>query len=293
MLANFFKLNSNSTFKELDSPQELVERLVNSNDLRNVQFQPSTLSLEDLGRSRNLFTDKTFNNVSFAKTQITNITFRKCTFEDCLFIGTHFVNCEFHDCTFTGCNPHKVVFESTYIDPSVFEGMLHPVKYSNIGIHLFQQLYKNAMEMNHREFANSAEFNRYKWNRYVLNYKYRGLRKKDPRYIMGWLTNYFFYISAGYGIRSKFVAGWALVAGVVSVGVNFLCWDSLGVVGRDGPATEREFIEVLYYTVTIPAGVGDFTPASDAGRLIFMGEAFFGLVIISLFATWLVKRALR
>ena len=62
---------------------------------------------------------------------------------------------------------------------------------------------------------------------------------------------------------------------------------------REGRRCRREFVEVLYYTATIPSGVGDFTPASDIGRLIFLGEAFLGLVIVSLFVTWLVKRALR
>ena len=290
MLVDFFKLNA--PFTVFHDKDQLTGILANSNDLRNVLFQPSTLTV-DTPNASNPFIGKTFTNVSFSKTEISGVIFRNCTFEDCLFIGTKFVNCEFHGCSFTGCNSHRVEFKNTYIDPSVFEGMLNPVEHWNIGMHLFQQLYDNSMEMRQREFANSAEFNRYKWKRYVLNHRHSGWRKKDPRYIMEWLTNYLFYILAGYGIRSKFLAAWALIAVAGSLGVNFLLWDSLDVVGKDGTTGEREFIKVLYYTATIPGGVGDFTPASDIGRLIFLGEAFFGLVIGSLFVTWLVKRALR
>lgn len=290
MLADFFKLNH--PFTVFENQLRLTDILANSNDLRDVLFRPDTLVPTDTTIANSPFTGKTFTNVSFSKTEISGVIFRNCTFVDCLFIGTRFVDCEFHDCTFTGCNPHKIVFKNTYVDPCVFEGMLDPVKHSNIGIRLFQQLYENSTEMRQSEFANSAEFNRYKWRRYLLNYRYRGWKKKNLQYIMGWLTNYLFYILAGYGIRSKFLAAWASIAVAVSMGVNFLWWDSLSVVGKAGPVEEREFIKVLYYTATIPVGVGDFTPASNVGRLI-LGEAIFGLIIVSLFATWLVKRALR
>lgn len=213
MLTDFFKLNPPVTvFKD---QLKLTRLLRNSNDLRNVLFQPDTLGPPDTTNAIRPFTDKTFTNVSFAKTTITGVTFRDCVFVDCLFIGTRFVNCEFHGCTFKGCNPHKIVFENTYIDPSVFEGMLDPVEHSNIGMHLFQQLYNNSMETHQPEFADTAEFNRSKWNRYVLNHRYSGWKKKDPQYIVGWLTNYLFYILVGYGIRFKFLA--ALMSIVIAV----------------------------------------------------------------------------
>ena len=291
MLTEFFKLNP--PFTVFKDQLQLTESLRNSNDLRNVLYQPDTLGPPDTTNQNSPFTKKTFTNVSFSKTTISGVIFRNCAFVDCLFIGTRFVDCEFRGCTFTGCNPYRVVFKGTYIDPSVFEGMLDPVAHSNIGINLFQQLYDNSIAMHEPKFADTAEFNRSKWNHYVLNYRYPGWQRRDHKYIKEWLTNYLYYISAGYGIRFKFLATWTFIVIGGSVGVNFLCWDSLSVVGRDGPAREREFMEVLYYTATIPLGVGDFTPASDVGRFIFLVEALFGLMILSLFATWLVKRALR
>ena len=291
MLKNFFSLNS--PFKVFKDQQELIRPLLNSNDLRDVLFQPDELKPPFHTTPNNPFTGKTFTNVSFSKTTISGIRFRDCEFVDCLFIGSNFVDCEFHDCSFKGCNPHEVTFKNTYIDPSGFEGMLDPVEHWNIGIHLFQQLYDNAIETRQREFANNAEFNRSKWKRYVLDHEYPGWKKRNPRYLWEWSKNCLYYILAGYGIRSKFLATWAFLVATVSVGINYLLWDSLNVVGKDGPAGERDFIEVLYYTTTIPSGLGDFTPASNLGRLIFLGEAFFGLVIVSLFATWIIKRALR
>ena len=290
MLLDFFKLNC--PFTELEEQSELTNHLRISIDIRDVQYLPDTLKLETTN-AENPFVGKTFTNVSFSKTEISGVIFRNCVFIDCLFIATQFVNCEFHGCTFTGCNPFRVEFKNTYINPSVFEGMLDPVKYWNIGIYLFQQLYNTSTERNHLEFANAAEFNRRKWNRYVLNHNYPGWKKTDSNYIKDWLLNYLFYVLAGYGFRPKFLVAWAVTILALSVSVNFIFWDSLNVVGRDGPAGAREFIKVFYYTVTIPGGVGDFTPGSDVGRLIFMGEAFGGLIIASLFVAWLVRHAFR
>ena len=266
--------------------------MCNSNDLRDVFFQPDTLGPPEATTPNNPYTDKTFTNVSFSKTTVSGVIFRNCAFVDCLFIGTCFENCEFHSCTFKGCNLHKIIFRSTYINPSVFEGILDPVKYSNIGMNLFQQLYTNSTEQRQREFTDTAEFNRNKWNRYVLNYRY-AKRKTDLQYIGEWLSNFSFYVFAGYGIRSKFVGAWAFIVTVGSVVINFLLWDSLRVVAKDGTTVKGGLIDVLYYTATVPAGVGDFTPASDVGRLIFVGETLFGLIVFFLFATWLVKRTLR
>ena len=292
MLIDFFKLNR--PFKVFNDELQLTTYLADSDDLENVLFKPDTLTIPSDARMANrIFTKKTFTNVSFSKTKISGIVFRDCKFVACLFIGTRFVDCEFHNCTFIGCNPHKVKFKNTYIHPSVFVGMLDPSEHSNIGIHLFQQLYINSTNMFQYEFADSADFNRRKWIRYALNYKFPRWDKIKPQYIGRWLGNYFYYVFAGYGVRASYVAVWALIVTCVSIAVNFLCWDSFGVMGKDGPVLEREFVTILYYTVTIPVGVGDFTPTSSVGRVIFLAEALLGLTILSLFATWLVKRALR
>ena len=194
MLTDFFRLNAptHGSIKVFHQQVELTDFLINAKGVVDAIFQPSTLTLGDPAPQssqfpRRLFTDKAFTNVSFSWTTISGVTFRDCVFTDCLFMSTRFVDCEFHDCTFKGCNPHKVVFANTYIDPTVFEGMLDKVKYSNIGMHLFQQLYKNSTEMHQREFADAAELNRQKWVRYTLDYDYPGWAKMDFEYIRRWL----------------------------------------------------------------------------------------------------------
>ena len=290
MRDGFFSLRGD--WRRFHSGEQLIDHLNNSDDLRDVLFEPDVLA----PRTRNEvnpFINKTFANVSFSYTTISGVIFRDCTFVDVLFIGTHFVNCEFHGCSFKGCNPFKVEFSRTYIDPTVFEGMLDPVKHWNIGIYLFQKLYENSMDMHQRKFARSAEFNQRKWERYVLNHRYPGWKKTNPRYIVGWLANCLSYVLEGYGIRSKFFIVWAFVVVAGSVGANYSCWGSLNVIGKDGTLEERNWITILYYTVTIPSGLGDLAPASDMGRLLFVGETVFGLIIVALFAHLIIRRSLR
>ena len=286
MLADFFKLNA--PFTVIEDHDKLTSVLRISSGLDSVLFRPDNLATEHLNNQRNLFTNKTFNNVSFAKTRICGITFR-----DCLFIGTQFINCEFHDCNFKGCNPFKIEFTNTYIDPAVFEGMLDSVDHWNIGISLFQQLYKNAMDMHQRDFARTAEFNENKWRRYLLTHRNPGWMKARPQFIVRWLINVLFYIFAGYGIRARFLLLWAIVLASGSVSTNFFLWDNLGVVGRDGVSPARNVIGVLYYTVTTFARFGDLTPGSDVGKLVFVVETFLGIVLLSLFVAWLIRQALR
>ena len=294
MLQDFFKLNeTDPPVKMLESPGELTEMLSHSNDLRNAEFRPSGLTLEDLGGRRRFFTNITFTNVSFAKTEIQGIDFRQCTFVDCLFIGTRFVDCEFHDCAFEGCNPYKIEFSNTYINPSFFEGTLNKVAHSNIGIHLFQELYKNAADMGNGKFARAAEFNLYKWQRYIFDHDHPKWEKFKTLRFFEWSQNVLFWTFAGYGIRPKFLIGWAAAVGVASVVTNYIWWDSLKVVGLHGPVKDRGFIEVIYYTVTTLGRFGDLAPGSDVGKSIFVVQAMLGLVLVSLFVTWLVRRALR
>ena len=291
MLANFFQLNGNcDKFKDHG---QLVSAFRNSNELLNVEFRPKTLTVEHLGKQRTLFTDKTFKNVSFSKTVISGITFRRCTFEDCLFIATQFINCEFHECKFLSCNPHKIEFKDSYIDPSVFQGMLNKKEHSNIGIHLFQQLYKNAKDTGQPKYMRTAEFNMRKWERYVLDYKYPGWRKLGRSCFGEWTTNALAYVFVGYGIRARFWLIWAMVVGLLSVSSNFVWWDCLDVVGPNGQGVDRTFVDVLFYTASTFGGFGNLGPGSIVGRLVFMIEAGFGLIILGLFLRWLLRLALR
>lgn len=290
MLKKFFELNSPITIFE--TPERLIEHFDTSDHLRNVLYEPSEL---DLPRPKNVFRKLRFTNVSFAKTEIRNVEFRNCIFEDCLFTGTKFINCEFHRCTFQGCNPHKIVFENTYIDPKVFEGMLDPKKYSNIGIHLFQQLFTNAENTHQRDFAHTAEFNFNKWKRYHLNYERRTKRLSFWAYVQEWLPNLLYYSIAGYGIRTKFFASWTASALIILFLVNFTLWDRFEISQGDGNIANGGIIDVFYFSVITMAtvGFGDLTPSSSLGRFAVACEAIIGLILLSVFATILIKRLVR
>ena len=291
MLTDFFKLNGECD--RFDTPNRLVSAFRNSNELLNAIYLPDALTVDDLGEQRTLFTGKTFKNVSFSKTRISGITFRRCTFEDCLFITTQFINCDFHECKFLYCNPHKILFKDTYIDPSIFEGMLNKKKHSNIGIHLFQQLYRNAMDTEQPKYARTAEFNMRKWERYDLDYKYPGWKKFGGSSCRDWTGNLLAYVLVGYGIRARFWFSWAMLVGLLSITFNFFCWDSLDIAGSDGQVIDRTFVGVLYYTASTFGSFGNLGPGSSFGRLVFMIEAGLGLVILGLFLRWLVRLALR
>ena len=291
MLTNFFKLNGEcDRFCKHD---QLTSAFRNSNELRNVIFLPNTLTLDDLGVPRTYFTGKTFNNVSFSKTVISGITFRRCTFEDCLFMATQFIDCEFHECKFLGCNPQKIVFKETYINPSIFQGMLKKKEHSNIGVHLFQQLYKNAMDTAQPKYARTAEFNMRKWERYDLDYKYPGLGKLNWSCFPEWMANVLAYILVGYGIRARFWLSWMIFVGLVSVFANYIWWDPLEVSGPTGQRVDRTFVDVLFYTASTLGSFGNWGPGSTVGKLVLMIEAGLGLSILTLFLRWLVKLALR
>ena len=291
MLTDFFNLNGECG--HFDDHYQLISAFRHSNELLNVIFLPDTLTLQDLGVDGTLFTDKTFNNVSFSKTVISGITFRRCTFEGCLFIGTQFINCEFHECKFLGCNLYKIVFKETYIDPSIFQGMLNKKEHSNIGVHLFHQLYRNAMDTEQPKYARTAEFNMRKWERYDLDYKYPGWRKFHKSCFREWTVNVLSYILVGYGIRARFWLFWMMLVGVVSILANYFCWDCLDVAGPNGQGVDRTFVDVLFYTASTLGGFGNLGPGSTVGKLVFIIEAGFGLIILGLFLRWLLRLALR
>jgi hypothetical protein len=64
-------------------------------------------------------------------------------------------------------------------------------------------------------------------------------------------------------------------------------------VGKDGFSSERSIVDVVYYTATIPIGVGELTPESDFGRWLFSTEAGIGLVLVTFFVTLVVRKAFR
>jgi len=155
MLKNFFKLNG--SIEEFDKDR-MKSQIKTSKHIVNVLFRPNELTSTKIE-------DIKFENVSLSKTTIQKCTFKNCSFEDCLFIDTTFNEVEFHGCTFTNCNFFKSKFSQIYGRPEQFKNAIIEDRYSNIAVHLYQQLRENYHIESQREFKNEAEYHFSKWKR--------------------------------------------------------------------------------------------------------------------------------
>ncbi|HVF58539.1 MAG TPA: ion channel [Thermoanaerobaculia bacterium] len=287
-LVDFFKLNEPWT--EIASEEDVVQHFLISNDLRNVLYRPDRLAPRDPYRLR----AKTFENVSFSKTRLESLVFRRCHFIDCLFIGTEFVACEFHACRFEGCNPHKATFERCYVDPECFARMLNAREHANIGVHLFNQLEQNARDQEQHEFVASAAYLYRKWKRYLLNWRRRQGELGVMQWALRWLPDKLYDALVGYGWRiSRFLA-WSGVLFVAVSMLNYMLWPMLQMhlaAPKDGPT----WLLAVYYTVVTltTLGYGDITPGSRLGMALASGEAFLGLLWLSILASVIFRRVFR
>ena len=288
MLNDYFKLNK--SFETVETVEQFLDLISHNKSVSNILFTPSTFSP---ARPANRITDKTFTNVSFAKKEIRSVEFQDCHFIDCLFIGTAFISCAFHDCTFVGCNMYKVSFTNTYIDPGVFEFTIDPIKYSNVGLGLFQQLLQNSAQSHQPDFARTAQYQFEKWKRYQYNYEYAKGDMPLGRYLSKWIPNWLFDKSLGYGIRmAPFIRLTALLLTVMWL-INYYCWEALGLhVNVTTSGVVHSWPIAFYYTVVTMTtlGYGDITPTTSTGMILASIEAMIGLLWLSVLASIIIKR---
>lgn len=290
MLADFFRLNPG--FRIFESPKELGDLLLVSKHVANILYRPDEWTPT---RPSNRVSDTTFENVSFSKTELIGLEFQNCKFKDCLFIGATIRNTEFHQCTFEGCNPHKIVFQDTYIDPSIFSGMLNEKEHSNIGVHLFQSLLRNSVSTQQRDFAQVAEFYFRRWQRYQHNYEARTGRISRSAWLRSWIPSVVFEYFAGYGLRSRYLAVWTAVLLIVIGVFNYAFWHQLGIAAATEAPQQRSFTDAIYFTVITMTtiGYGDFVPTTAFGRLSVAFEGGIGLVLLGTFAATVIKKLVR
>src|ERR1700738_604536 len=174
MLEHFFRLNSCVDLKRIDSAEAFIQHFRNARSLQN------SLIADTVTVTENGFKDLELENVSLSKVTFERVTFTRCRFVDYILVGTTFTDCEFHQCSFINCNTHKFNLEKVYIDPRSFA--LHRSyrwTASNVGVDLFQTLYRNASETYQTYFAPFADVKRRKWRRYQSWYdikEHRGRR---------------------------------------------------------------------------------------------------------------------
>ncbi|WP_321494163.1 ion channel [uncultured Desulfobacter sp.] len=290
MLNSFFKLNGE--FKRLESEDEFLELIRHADALRDLEYRPNQLRPD---RPMNKFSGKKFTNISFAKTEFIGLEFSWCEFIDCLFIGTIFIDCEFHDCTFSGCNPHKVRFKGTYIDPICFSKMLSPTEHANIGTWLFQQLLRNSAESRQPSFAQTAQYYFQKWKRYQLWYDYKQKNIPAYQFLKRWIPSLLYDHLAGYGIRIlplvRLTAGFLLFCTTF----NHYAWRFFGIHSSSIKDLTPSVTKSIYYTVitVTTLGYGDLTPTSEFGMNTASVESLFGVVWLGLFANTIIKRVTK
>ena len=145
------------------------ERLVT-----DISYKPNKLEGSGHGPDRRLISGKTFENVSFAYTEICDLTFRDCNFINCLFIGATLKRLRIRECSFHNCYMLQCHFEDTYVHVSSFDECMDKAKYANVGVHLYQQLMRNFKAIDQPDFFKDADYKFMIWKRYELLFKVKG-----------------------------------------------------------------------------------------------------------------------
>ncbi|MCW8813305.1 MAG: ion channel [Ignavibacteriaceae bacterium] len=280
MLNDFFKLNT--PFETFDS-ERFDNQLIVSKHLCNILYSPEQLTSKKI-------TGVKFENVSFSKTTISKLTFKECLFKDCLFIGTEFDSVEFHDCVFENCNFFKSKFISVYAKPRQFRKAITDSKFSNIAIHLYQQLRENYYQGSQREFKNEAEYYFCIWKRKndFIQAKRKNIKfyKFLPNHIVSWV--YGATLGYGYKLKNLIITTCFIVVSLVLV--NHLFADVL----FSSPTT-KSIIKTTYFTITTMAtlGASGYTPNTEVGYVFVIINVLTGISIFSAAINSIFKKVIR
>jgi uncharacterized protein YjbI with pentapeptide repeats len=292
MLKDFFKLNS--AYTKFSDSDRLIQHLRTSNDLRNILFEPDAWPSE-LARIK----DKTFNNVSLAKTTFVRATFTNCIFEDCLFIGSSFENVEFHRCLFRNCNFYKSSFRSCYIDPKCIQfDRSFKITHPNIMTTLFQQILDNSRDQSQFDFAADADIQFRRWKRAQLSHDFSTDKITRKQYYVQKGGSLLYDCISGYGYQpGRFFVCTVLLFMLTSC-INYVFLsDQIQSPGNqivDG-IHRASFIDVLFYTFSILTvlGFSTVTPITPAAKIAAVVQVLLSIGWLSLFTSILVKRVLR
>jgi hypothetical protein len=287
MLRDFFQLDR--PFETFDE-QRLERHFRTSSDLRSVLYEPATWI-----QSQKKFKSFSFKNVSLSKTFFYEQTFTDCSFEDCLFIGASFERVEFHRCKFTNCNFYKVTFEDCYLDPSAISlDKRYRSHHSNIGVHLFQQLYEDAAKSRQSDFAMKADIQFRRWKRWQLAYDHKvekigwfdRLAKSGFSLAYEWLT--------GYGYRPlRFIIATLILFSAVSAINMIVLPDRIKIDGEI--VRDIGFADAIFYTYSMMTvlGFSSIIPQSALAKILAVSQALVGVGWLGLFTSLLVKRFIK
>ena len=291
---SFFQLKGDTS--EFDQ-EKFFEHLSSSNHMRGVIYKPDKLSRPFANRIHRI-KGVEFENVSFTRTNISNIIFTDCIFRDCLFISAKIEECEFHNCRFHNTNTHKIYFIKTYINPKSFKNCLDRNKHQNIGVHLFQNLMSDSRDQDQPEFEAIARFLFHRWKRYQDIYYLKknfkdeiSIWKKLEFRLLYKITRSFFWEKLfGSGIKSSYLFKTALSCVAIVTTINYKFRREFGLDTGSFPV--ETVIDSFYFSmITLTTlGFGDITPTTELGRAIVAIEGAFGLVLFALFASMMFRK---
>jgi hypothetical protein len=290
MLEKFFHLNRSDNLKRIERAEELVQHFQNARSLQN------SLVVDKVKVIEKGFKDIELENVSLAKAVFERVTFTRCKFIDCILVGTSFTNCEFHQCSFKNCNTHKFHLETVYIDPRSFElDRSYRWTASNVGVDLFQTLYRNASETYQSHFASFADIKRRRWRRYQSWYDIKENRRGRFSALWQIFSDFSFDLIMKYGYSPLrfLLLGSLLFIGMASLG-QYL-WHDMGIMRANTPIANVTFLDALYYCMLLVTTLGfsDLVPTAQIGKGFAVACALFGISWMALFTAILVKRVIR
>jgi hypothetical protein len=290
MLVDFFKLNASASLRTFATAAEFLAHISAQTIVQNTVLARDTLIQETSVKAVQ------FENVQLSKTVFERTTFRNCLFRDCLLVGTKFLDCEFHDCRFENCNTHKFDLKDVYIDPSSFQlDKSYQSTASNVGVYLFQELFKNANETFQSVFASTADIEQRRWKRYQLQYdlKHRNVPRTAIRKRIVWDFLFDKVAKYGYGPLRFFLFSLVIFTLIALFGERI--WSAMGMFRNGVAITAVTFVDALYYCMLLMTTLGfsDLVPTSFIGKGYVIFCAVFGISWAGLFTAILVRRVIR
>lgn len=275
MPANIFSINGD----EINSYDSFKESIRNRN-ISNSLYMPDNFSS---AKGYDRFTDITFMAISFKSTRFECIKFVNCSFSKCLFLSAKFVKCDFSNCKFSDCNFMGSSWEKTRIDPNTLKNNFDFKNDANIACNLFQTLYELYKNEHQPQYARQS---RYFLNkaRYGLNFFYykRGDIGKT-KLLLKKCQSHCHRLLSGYGVYKWRIALTFFVFLIVSSGLNHLLQDFIFSSEEPPISPDHSFIQSAYYTFisVTTIGFGDMVPKTEIGRILTMGEASVGIILIA------------
>lgn len=277
----FFSLKP--PFKTLVTEDEMFDLLQNSRHLCNILYKPDEITKRRVKGT-------IFNNISFSKTIISESDFTNCEFTDCLFIGTDFIRVNFSGCKFVRCNFYKSSFERVYAKPSQFKSAIVDNKYSNIAVHLYNQLRNNYKDDSQRKYKAEAEYQFESWETIQYINESKSTNKNPLLYIPIITKRYLHKVLFGFGYRIRnLIATTTFVISALTLILYLYPQDLFS------QPIEPSVIQSIYYTVTTMAtlGASGFPNPTMHGQILIICNVLTGISLLSITVSSIFKQVIK